>query len=48
MNEKNNILIVLNIVTIILVMVVTITGILSFDEPIWGEHSNMGIGDLFT
>ena len=31
MNEKNNILIVLNIVTILLVMVVTITGILSFD-----------------
>ena len=31
MNEKNNTLIVLNIVTIILVMVVTITGILSFD-----------------
>ena len=30
-NEKNNILIVLNIVTILLVMVVTITGILSFD-----------------
>ena len=31
MNEKNNILIVLNIVTILLVLVVTITGILSFD-----------------
>ncbi len=31
MNEKNNTLIVLNIVTILLVMVVTITGILSFD-----------------
>ena len=31
MNEKNNILIVLNIVTVLLVMVVTITGILSFD-----------------
>ena len=31
MNEKNNILIVLNIVTILLVMVVTIAGILSFD-----------------
>ena len=30
-NEKNNTLIVLNIVTILLVMVVTITGILSFD-----------------
>ena len=32
MNEKNNTLIVLNIVTILLVMVVTITGILSFDQ----------------
>ena len=31
MNEKNNTLIVLNIVTILLVMVVTIAGILSFD-----------------
>ena len=31
MNEKNNTLIVLNIVTILLVMVVTVTGILSFD-----------------
>ena len=31
MNEKNNILIVLNIVTILLVLVVTIAGILSFD-----------------
>ena len=30
-NEKNKILIVLNIVTILLVLVVTITGILSFD-----------------
>ena len=31
MNEKNKALIILNIVTILLVMVVTITGILSFD-----------------